>query len=143
LSGSQGSRTPSFCFSHKTSDMVNVVSRKCEHLDCTRQPGFNHKGFSKGRLCSLHKEPGMIAINRRKMTCVHDGCDRLPSYNVKGAKKGLLCATHKVTRMVDVVDPTCEHSDCFTRPCFNVPGVLKARFCASHASDGMTSCDYK
>jgi hypothetical protein len=36
--------------------MVNVVSKKCEHENCNKQPNFNNPNETVGRFCNGHKE---------------------------------------------------------------------------------------
>lgn len=44
---------------HKTKDMVDVVSRKCEVEGCSKRPWFSYDG-TRSIYCSEHKSPGMI-----------------------------------------------------------------------------------
>lgn len=40
--------------------------RECEGEGCVRQPSFNFPGESKRRFCAFHRQPGMIAVSRKK-----------------------------------------------------------------------------
>jgi hypothetical protein len=42
--------------------MVNVVSKKCEHENCNKQPNFNNPNETVGRFCNGHKELNMINV---------------------------------------------------------------------------------
>jgi hypothetical protein len=115
--------------------MVNVVSKKCEQDECTKQPFFNTKGASKGRFCADHKQEDMVDVINKK--CEQIGCTKIPVFNTKGESKRWFCADHKTLDMVDVKNKKCEHDGCTTQPKFNWEGEPKGRFCITHKQDGM------
>jgi hypothetical protein len=119
--------------------MVNVKSKKCEQIGCTKQPAFNTKGESRGRFCADHKEPNMVDVKSKK--CEIDGCTKHPVFNMERETKARFCLAHKQDGMVDVKNKQCEHDGCTTRPSYNVEG--KARFCADHKQDGMVDVKSK
>lgn len=87
-----------FCVSHKTPDMIDVISKTCEVDGCEMRPTYNFHGEKKGRFCSIHKTPDMIDVMNK--TCEVDGCEIQSIYNLPGEKKGSEC---EQTRMVNLV----------------------------------------
>jgi hypothetical protein len=51
--------------------MIDVKSKRCEHVGCDKQPGFDIKG-GKGRFCASHKTIEMIDVKNKR--CEHVGC---------------------------------------------------------------------
>ena len=124
-----------FCAKHKTPEMVDVVSKKCEL--CEKLPSFNVRGETTSRFCATHKTPEMI--NVKDKTC--ELCDKLPAFNVRGETTGRFCADHKTPEMVNVKDKTCELCD--KQPVFNVRGETTGRFCADHKTSEMVDVKNK
>ncbi len=93
---------PSRCAKHALPDMVNVVSKRCEHPGCSKQPTFNVEGEKNARFCKEHALPTMVDISHKK--CEHPGCSTRPSYNLDGEKNGRFCKEHALSNMVDVVN---------------------------------------
>lgn len=56
-----------YCVVHKTDEMV-LRRRVCEANGCFRHPSFNYPNLKKRRYCATHKEPGMIAVSRSKLS---------------------------------------------------------------------------
>ena len=129
-----------FCTSHKTVEMVNVVSKRCEQEGCSKlNPNFGLEG-EKGRFCVLHKMAVMVNVTDKR--CEHEGCDvTSPRFNIKGGK-GRFCVLHKTSEMVDVKSKRCEHKGCNTRPNFDVKGG-KGRFCVLHKTSEMVDVKNK
>ncbi|CAM9203432.1 unnamed protein product, partial [Chrysoparadoxa australica] len=84
-----------FCSAHKTSDMVDVKSNMCKHLDgCTRHALYAMQGDTP-QFCSLHKAPGMVDVKKRRR-CSIDDCGRRASYNMVTERRPLFCCQHKL-----------------------------------------------
>jgi hypothetical protein len=134
------SQKAQFCRTHKTPEMINVISKRCEFVDCVSIPTFNIAG-KKAKFCKLHKSPEMIdVVNKR---CQYDGCVSLnPIFNIKGEKIGLFCCKHKTTSMIDVIGKKCEHTECELTPSYNVEGG-KGRFCRVHKTVDMIDVENK
>lgn len=132
-----------FCGEHKEEGMVNVLSIKCEHENCTSQPCFNFEG-KLGRFCAKHRLEGMVNVRERR--CEHENCFRKPVYNFPSETRGKFCREHKEDEMFDVLSIRCEHENCFKRGNFNFPGK-PPRFCGEHRETGMVDvktrkCDH-
>jgi hypothetical protein len=68
-----------YCAAHKTDEMVNVVSKLCEHEGCTSvNPVFNIKGSKTGKFCSIHKSDNMVDVKHKR--CKYEGCDIQAAY---------------------------------------------------------------
>jgi len=117
--------------------MVNVISKKCEHHDCSKIPVYNSPGESKARFCNEHKLEGMVDVKHKR--CEHLGCETRPNYNLPGETKARFCSEHKLEGMEDIKNKKCEHPDCSKIPNYNLPGETKARFCAEHKLEGMVN----
>ena len=115
--------------------MVSVVSKRCAHDGCDRQPSFNAPDQTIGAYCATHKLPGMVDVTNKR--CAHDGCTRHPNFNAPDQTNGAYCATHKLPGMVDVVSKRCAHDGCNRRPSFNAPDETKGVYCAAHKLHGM------
>lgn len=63
---------PSYCASHKTSEMVDVKNRRCEFAGCLKAPNFSHRG-TMPKYCHTHKTPGMV--NCKGPFCVVENCE--------------------------------------------------------------------
>ena len=54
-----------FCKTHKTSEMTDVITKRCEHKGCrSLNPVFNTLG-EKGKFCNIHKTPVMINVKNK------------------------------------------------------------------------------
>jgi uncharacterized protein YxjI len=129
-----------FCIIHKTAEMVNVKSKRCEYEGCdSLSPNFDIKG-GKGRFCGTHKMARMVDVKHKR--CEHYGCDSVnPSFDIKGGK-GRFCKIHKTSEMVDVKNKRCEHEGCDSQPAFGIKGG-KERFCGTHKMAGMVDVKSK
>ena len=117
-----------FCSKHKTSEMVNVKSKRCEYKGCNSGPGFDIKG-GKGRFCILHKISEMVDVKSKR--CEYEGCESIgPCFGMKGGRVSF-CILHKTSEMVDVKHKRCKYEGCEFRPVFDMKGG-KGRFCISH-----------
>jgi len=113
-----------FCVAHKTAEMVDVKSKRCEHAGCDKiTPKFDLAG-GKGRFCVAHKTAEMVDVKSKR--CDHAGCGKnTPSFDLAGGK-GRFCVAHKTAEMVDVKSKQCEHPDCKTRASYGRPGHPKS-----------------
>jgi hypothetical protein len=68
-----------YCKKHKTSEMTDVVNKKC--LSCNKIPLFNFKGLKERLYCNEHKQPNMVNIVHR--TCKEGDCTTQASYTIK------------------------------------------------------------
>ena len=127
-----GEKKAIYCKIHKSPEMVNVKSKKCQQPGCDSQPVFNVIGSKVGLYCASHKTPEMVNVKDKK--CQHPGCDSQPVFNVIGSKIGLYCASHKTPEMVDVKNKKCQHPGCDSIPNFNVIVSKVGLYCASHKS---------
>ena len=100
-----GKRT--HCAKHKTPDMIDLMSKTCEHDGCNTIPVFGIKGGQPTH-CAKHKTPDMI--NLTKKTCEHDGCGTRPSFGIKGGQP-THCAKHKTPDMINLTK-TCKSEWC-------------------------------
>ena len=122
-----------FCLSHKSADMINLVSKRCEGEGCDSIcTSFDNRGGI-GRFCGTHKEKGMINVKTKR--CQADYCDSIPIFGTKGGVPQF-CGTHKKPDMVDVKNKMCEIDDCNTRSLYGIPGHPYSR-CFSHKEPGM------
>lgn len=134
-----------FCATHKTYDMIDVISKKCEYTECYLRPAFGIKG-GKIQFCASHKSIDMINVKSKR--CIYTGCESLnPCFDIKGGK-GTFCASHKTNDMIDVKNKRCKYDNCESlNPCFDIPGG-KGIFCSLHKILGMIDvknkeCEYE
>lgn len=63
------------CRTHKDNSMINVKSKRCQHLGCDKIPIFNKKGENRGIFCVLHRESDMVDVKHKP--CQHiEGCKK-------------------------------------------------------------------
>ena len=115
-----------WCKTHKTSEMIDVVSKTCA---CGKQPIFNFPGETKRICCVECKKPGMI--NAASKRCP---CGKQPSFNFSGETKRICCVECKKPGMINVVDRKCP---CGTIPIFNLPGETIGICCKECKKSGM------
>eukprot|EP00752_Nemacystus_decipiens_P010947 g9729.t1 len=123
-----------YCLGHAEVGMVNVVSKRCTHLGCTKRPSFGVTGGKAGR-CRAHAEDGMV--NLISKTCTHLGCTKQPIYGVAGGKAEY-CRAHAENGMVDVINKRCTHLGCNKVRLYGMAGG-KAKYCRDHAEVGMVN----
>ena len=123
---------PLFCVNHKTAEMVNVISKRCEHDGCTTRPSFGMED-ELPRFCLKHKTEEMVNVTVKR--CEHNGCNTQASFGMEGGPPRL-CFKHKTGEMVDVINKRCEHNGCTTHPTFGIEGG-KAQFCLKHKKEKM------
>ena len=115
---------------------MNVISKRCGHPGCTKQPLYGVEVSKKAEFCAGHKKEGMVNINNNKR-CGHPGCNKQPSYGVEGSNMKEFCAQHKKDGMINVNCKRCGHPSCNKVPSFWVEGSKMAEFCAKHKKAGM------
>jgi hypothetical protein len=131
------------CVSHKTSDMVNVESKTCNHDGCSKRPTYGNPG-EKATHCLSHKTSCMIDVVSK--TCDYDGCTMKRNYGVVRGKP-THCLTHKTSDMVNVVSKSCDHDGCYKRASYAKPDC-KATHCLTHKTSDMVDvrskkCEYE
>jgi len=100
-----------WCKAHKTSDMMDVVHKKCP---CGRRSNFNFPGEKLGVYCNMCKTSDMVDVNHKKCPCRKN-----PSYNIPGESVAICCKDCKTPEMVNILHKRCA---CGKHPSFNVPG---------------------
>jgi hypothetical protein len=78
---------PKYCATHKTPDMIDVVTKKCIFKDCLIKASFNFECEKSPLFCSKHKACGMINIIKKK--CDYEGCSKKTGYYIN------FCPTHR------------------------------------------------
>ncbi|AGE58117.1 hypothetical protein PBCVNW6652_740L [Paramecium bursaria Chlorella virus NW665.2] len=117
---------PKWCKSHKSDDMINVVSKRCA---CGKIPSYNLPGEGIGVFCKKCKTNDMINVNGKR--CV---CGKQPFFNFPGETVGICCKDCKTLEMINVVDKMCP---CGNRPSFNLPGETVGICCKDCKTPGM------
>ena len=118
---------PTHCADHKSEEMEDVVSRKCEY--CSKHPYFGFPG-SNPTQCGDHRLEGMEDVVNRKCEC----CAKRPCFGFPGSK-ATRCGDHRLDEMIDINHSQCECCD--SRPLFGFPGSEKATRCSNHKLPGM------
>ncbi|CAN0236492.1 unnamed protein product [Ectocarpus sp. 4 AP-2014] len=113
--------------------MVNVRNRRCEGLNCTKEPYFGHIG-GKAKFCARHK-PHEAMVDVRHRRCEFPSCTKQPNYGYEG-QRACYCSTHKLPTMVDVKHRRCAADGCRGFSNFAFPGT-KEKFCDAHRREGM------
>ena len=127
--GSEGEHA-CYCFMHKLVGMVNVVSKRCQHIDCDKHPSFALQGC-RPRYCFSHKLGGMINIKnkRRRKTAKkpHKKPHKKPYHT-----SVLINKTSNVT----IYNNQCIYIDCCKWSSFGFT-TKQARYCNIHKLNGM------
>ena len=87
-----------FCKEHKTSDMVNLSSNKCQEENCNTVPSF---GIEHGKRthCGKHKTSDMIYLISN--ICQDENCNTRASFGIEHGKR-THCGKHKTSDMIDL-----------------------------------------
>jgi hypothetical protein len=87
---------PMYCKTHKQADMINVISKRCEHEFCFTVPSF---GFERGNAlrCGTHRLSGMWNVSAS--TCQYLDCKLFATYGYSN-KKSLRCSAHRLPDMM-------------------------------------------
>lgn len=115
-----------WCKMHKTSEMINVVSKKCP---CGKQQSFNFPGETKRICCAECKTTDMIYVAHKLCPC-----GSVPSFNLPGETVGFSCKECKTPDMVNVVSKLCP---CGKQSIFNLPGETVGICCSECKSSEM------
>jgi hypothetical protein len=132
-----GNKTPTHCFTHKTTEMVDVINKQCFFDGCRLQPAFNYQGEKNGLYCGKHRLDNMVCIRSKK--CEIDNCNLFPIYNFVNEKYGIFCNTHKLEDMIDVRHSICQYEGCGIRPTYNTKEENTPLFCKLHKSVDMVN----
>ncbi len=129
---------PRFCLTHKTTEMINLNSKRCEHPNCQIQSVYGLLG-QQIQFCAKHKTDDMIDLISK--LCNYTNCKKIAIFRLSN-QKTLYCASHKTDNMIDVKNKRCEHPNCQVRSHF---GLLnhKPRFCKSHKTTEMINLKSK
>lgn len=92
---------PLWCFKHKTTDMVNVKTKKCIGENCEKIPSYNIFGEKKPLYCAECKTINMVDVIHKK--CCFENCTKIPTYNFENIKTPIYCYEHKLENMIVVV----------------------------------------
>ena len=123
----EGERRGRFCATHKSPDMVDVISRLCEHAGCNAQPVFNLEGERRGRFCAEHKSPDMVDVRSR--LCQHAGCTMHAMFGFPGLHASF-CARHHPEGTIRRPRRRCEAKGCTAT---STHGIRAAERCEAHA----------
>lgn len=126
---------PVFCFSHKKSNMMNIITNTCIENNCKIIPVFNFEGEKTAIYCNKHKTHGMINIKAKK--CIENKCLNQPNYNYKNEKKGIYCSKHKKEDMINVTIISCLEDGCNKIPSCGFITDEKRLYCIKHKKEGM------
>ena len=118
-----------FCSSHKLPEMVNVVSKVCEHQGCNIQPTFNFIGESKGRFCSSHKLPDMV--NVKSKVCEVENCKAIVSTGLLFESK-TRCGRHKTFNHYYKNNQSCLFKNCKNQPYYTNDNTSYPKRCEEH-----------
>jgi hypothetical protein len=134
-------KKPKRCKTHIEIGMINVISKRCEYKDCTKQPTFNNTGENVSRFCSDHKLPGMVSM-RKDLYCKYKDCDKTGTFGISKNSKKRYCIEHKSSNMIDTRSMLCKYNNCTSQPSFDIVGG-KGKYCATHKLDGMIDVKHK
>ena len=125
--------SPVNCSEHKSTDMINLISKRCEQEGClVVTPAYDIKG-GKGRFCVEHKSINMYNVLAK--ICKNVNCDKRASYDIEGSK-GSFCASHKTSEMFDIHNKHCISKDCNVLAYYNFINE-KAIYCSTHKLENM------
>ena len=121
-----------YCKTHKTSEMTNLVSKKCNINSCEKTPRYGLTG-GKPTVCGQHKTDVMVELTKKK--CIK--CSTRASFGLKGGKKQF-CVEHKTPEMIDLANKKCAFESCNKQPIFGIKGDI-ALFCIAHKESEMVN----
>ena len=81
--------------------MVDVISKRCEHPDCTVRPSYGRPGHA-ASMCVAHKIPGMMAKSKKR--CETTNCSAWSTYGITAPVR---CEEHKWPRDQNLVEEQC------------------------------------
>lgn len=109
---------PLFCKKHQVVGMVDVISPRCLHPDCTKRPYFGEAG-AQPLYCKAHMTGNML--NEVTKLCEYPDCKKQPVFAFPGGKRPSYCLTHKSEGMINIINKRCIQEDCNTVAHFNYP----------------------
>lgn len=128
-----------FCKKHKTNDMINVYTIKCENKTCFETAYYNFFDEIQPIFCKKHKTDEMFHINRRK--CENSTCIQDAYYNLPNKKPAVFCFKHKTNDMISIYQKLCQ--DCTKIAKYNFPNKKTPLFCFDHKHCEMIRTDAK
>ena len=117
--------------------MANVLSKRCSHGSCARQPSLNFGGGKAAMFCRQHAEGGMVDVSHKR--CSHDSCTKRPTFNVEGSKTAVCCKKHAKGDTVNVLVMLCWREFCTRQANFISEGSKTEVYCGGNADDGMVN----
>ena len=95
-----------YCKSHASDDMIDIVSKRCKAIDCTKNPVYGLPDDKKATYCKSHASDDMIDIKHKR--CLDPDCTTRPSYGLPDDKKATYCKSHALEGMINIVNKLCE-----------------------------------
>ena len=122
------------CAAHREAGHVDLMSRKCAHDGCDKQPSFGTKATG-AVFCAGHKRAGDTDVKSKR--CAFEGCKKHPSFGTK-ATGALFCGRHKRAGDTNVKSKKCSAEGCEKQPSYGPApetegGPRKKLRCATHA----------
>jgi hypothetical protein len=142
----KGNITGKYCKLHKTSDMIDVITKKCKYSGCNIIPGYGYKEKSP-EYCITHKLKDMISLSH-KYICKFTECKSISVIYGYLGKFPEYCIKHKKNDMINLKSQICKFKDCKqTSRNFDYPHG-KGQFCGLHKLNGMINvkiprCNYE
>jgi hypothetical protein len=136
--------SPAYCSLHKTEEMVDVFSIRCDHENengesCNKTVSYGYRDTKKKIRCAEHKLEGMIDL--KHLPCQEPNCMNTRSYGFPNDKSATYCSEHKKDGMINVKHKKCEK--CSQIPSYNYNGETTARFCKEHKLENMVDVTHK
>uniref|UniRef100_A0A6C0HTN3 Uncharacterized protein n=1 Tax=viral metagenome TaxID=1070528 RepID=A0A6C0HTN3_9ZZZZ len=136
--------SPEYCSLHKTEEMVDVYSIRCEHKNekgdsCNKTVSYGYRDTKKKVRCAEHKLDGMIDL--KHPPCQEPNCSNTRSYGFPNEKAATYCSEHKKDGMINVKHKKCEK--CSQIPSYNYNGETRAKFCKEHKLENMVDVTHK
>lgn len=114
--------------------MVDVINKRCGHLECTAMTFVDMAGSTKAETCGKHAKERMTNVITKR--CGEEGCTKVPSFGTAGRKENVdFCSEHAKEGMNNVARKRCDHPECS----FGIDGTKKVEFCSEHATKDMVN----
>ncbi len=126
-----------YCKTHSSEDMIDVINKRCAHLDCNKiSPNFAYSKSDKFKYCKSHKADNMVdVINKR---CAYQSCNSInPIFAYTKNDELKFCKAHKVEDMLDIRHKRCAHPSCDHLPTFAYSKSDEFKYCKSHKAEDM------
>lgn len=135
---------PEFCKAHKTDDMVDVFSVRCDFVSesgdcCKKTVSWGYPDKKKKIRCAEHKLDGMKDL--KHPSCEEPDCPNSRSYGFLNDKCATHCSEHKKEGMINVKHKKCE--SCRQIPSYNYDCEKTARFCKEHRLERMVDVTHR